>query len=84
MKLIYLEWCDATSRPDAWVDIKEAIEWGRDSSWVIKSVGWVLEETDKYILMSSKMGKEEAVGLVGGLFKIPKTWIMKRKELKNY
>jgi hypothetical protein len=34
--------------------------------------------------MSSKMVKEEAVGLVGGLFKIPKTWIMKRKELKNY
>lgn len=83
MKLIYIEWCDATSRHDAWVDIKEAIEWGDNSSWVIKSVGWLLKETNKYILLSARIGKDDAVGLVGGLFKIPKTWILKRKTLTN-
>lgn len=76
-KLIYIEWCDATSFDDVWKTKDESIEWAENSSWIVCNVGWLVKETPKYILLASKKCRDE--DYIGGLIKIPKTWIVKRK-----
>lgn len=84
--LIYIEWVDAMQTSDgAWYTFEEASDWARSKRWVVQSVGWVLEETGKYLLMCAKANRvgdedEEQYGL---LLKIPKTWIIKRHSLKE-
>lgn len=78
---IYIEWCDAVSNTEGgWRDVEDAIEWGKEANWVVKQVGWILEENKKYILLISKIADKDQQ--VGHLMKIPKTWILKRKVLK--
>ena len=76
----YVKWCDATSLEQAWLTVDEAIEWADNEKWEVESVGWILEENNKYILLCSKVGGD---GQVGQLFKIPKTWILERKRLNQ-
>lgn len=52
-KLIYIEWADAYTCDD-WKTLDECFDWANDYKWIVKSVGWVLKETDKYILLASK------------------------------
>ena len=84
-KLVYLEWSDATSN-SAWHSEEELAQWGKNSGWIVKQVGWLFEENDKYIVIFSSMadgGKNEGEeNHYGNLQKIPKTWIRKRKVLK--
>ncbi len=83
-KLIYIEWCDATSNEDSWKTPKDSIEWANNENWVVKMCGWILKETKEYILICNKLAPEnnDSEEQVGSLFKIPKTWIRKRKVLK--
>jgi hypothetical protein len=83
--LTYIQWCDAISNERSWMSLEEAIEWAKTDSWIIDEVGWILEETDEYIVFASRIadvtnGKPETVG---GVFKIPTTWILNRKEIKS-
>jgi len=77
-KILYIEWCDAISKiDDAWTDLEDSLEWGEEAEWIVKEVGFVLKETKQYILLASRHSE----GQYGGLFKIPKPWILKRKWL---
>ena len=86
MKLIYIEWADATS-PEAtsWWTEESAIEWAENDSYWIESTGWLLKETEKYILLGMNRSTTETgrdIIQYGNLQKIPKTWIRKRKVIK--
>ena len=89
LKLIYLEWQDATSKSHGWCTLEDVKEWGKKSGMIIKEVGWVIEENDKYILLADKQtvltshDKENKIDTYyGEIIKIPTTWIKKRKIIK--
>lgn len=84
MKITFIEWCDATSNENAWRTYDEAISWADNEDWRVQNVGWILKETKNYILLSTKRSRETDLleAQYGSLFKIPKTWIKKRKEIK--
>ena len=82
-KLEYIEWCDACSQSD-WKSYGQSLKWGKEVEWVIRQVGWILDETDEYILISDKYSMENLheEAMFNDLMKIPKTWIRKRKVIK--
>lgn len=83
MKLIYIEWCDAIANGLEWTDSDVAKEWGKKSEWIVRECGWILEETKQYIVIASVWKPEDALcnEQFKQLMKIPKTWVIKRKEL---
>lgn len=81
MKIVYLEWADALHN-SSWFYAEQAIEWAKEAKWMVKEVGWIISETKEYIVFASRMKEEhDENDSYGGLQKIPKTWIKKRKEL---
>ncbi len=83
MKLIYIEWADAISSGSVWIE-KSALEgWIDNTEWIVKQVGWLLKETDKFILIASQLKPSDwfTEEQYGHIQKIPKTWIRKRKVL---
>jgi hypothetical protein len=83
-RLVRIGWADAIENLEGWHTEKEAMEWADDDNWIVHQVGWVLKETDDYILLSNKhneasCGRDSSYG---GLFKIPKPWIKYCIEVK--
>lgn len=79
--LLYIEWCDAVANPN-WFTEDEVIEWcNTGSEWVIRQCGLLVKETPKYICLASRLKEEDGntEKQYGGIQKIPKTWILKRK-----
>ena len=82
MKLIYIQWEDAVAN-SSWRSESDAKDWSKKTKMTIEEVGWVLEETDKYItLIGRKSMWNDLENEYGNLQKIPKTWIRKRKTIK--
>ena len=76
MKLVYVEWLDAVSiGTGGWVKLRDVEKLTPD---LVRSVGWVVEETRDYLTMISHNGDNE----VAGEFCIPKACIRKRRVLK--
>ena len=87
MKLIYIEWQDVISPPQGWRTKEEVLKWGTTSNYKVKQVGWIIREDEKSILLSGQINAEKLSGNdVDNQYVhticIPKTWILKRKELK--
>lgn len=82
-KLIYIEWLDAIANPN-WFDADMAEQWIKDSKMVIKQAGWLIKETKQYICIAGAYKKEDenTSEQYNLLQKIPKPWIIKRKEIK--
>jgi hypothetical protein len=78
-QLVYVEWCDAVANT-GWASLRDALEWGKETVWMVRQCGWVLDETKEYILLGSR--NQDSLEEWGNLQKIPKTWIKKRKLLK--
>ena len=51
-KLVYLEWEDAGSPEAGWMDLKEIKVWQGDKA-IVKSVGFLLEENKKFIVIAA-------------------------------
>lgn len=88
MKLIYIEWDDAHSS-NGW-HTKEDVEKFLNEIPTIKQVGWIFEETNRYIILVGRYapanifaGVTEDQGY-GQIQRIPKTWIKKRIDLTKY
>ena len=84
--LLYIEWCDAIADANRWMTIEEAKKWSSNEDWVIKQVGFLLDETPEYILMAARVNphsETEDQLRVDGLLKLPKTWIRKRVDLSG-
>ena len=84
-KLVYIEWADATSPVETWWSLERAVEWAEEDSFWIESIGWVLKETNKYILLAANQSTTDTgckIVEYCNFLKIPKTWIRKRKNIK--
>ena len=83
MKLVYIEWEDAVGRNN-WMNKDDMKAWIKDGRCFVHSVGWVMEETDKYIVLSGQKSPESKYGdeLFAMTERIPKAWIRKRKIIK--
>ncbi len=80
--LVYIEWCDAMINTNSWLSIEEAVEWAENKHWIVSEVGFLLKETKEYILLSNKKNLYDKDNTeVGGIIKIPTTWIKKRIDL---
>jgi hypothetical protein len=84
MKLIYIQWCDATHK-NSWFTVDEAEDLADRENWLVEDVGWIVKETKEYICLCSKKMTEnvDSIAQLGDIKKIPKTWIRKRKVLTN-
>ena len=83
-ELIYIEWCDAVASGNEWQFEDIVLEWGEMTEWVVKECGWVVNETKDYIVIAScyKEADEFTDPQYKHLMKIPKPWVIKRKEIK--
>jgi len=67
-KLTLISWIDAETCGDSgWIKLDEAIEEANTPPPVMKSVGWVLYQDDKYVAVTSDLGPEDC----GQITKIP-------------
>ena len=82
-KLIYIEWADACSAPDKWMCDEDLEGWVKSGGWLVKHVGFVIEETKEFIAIAAmKVDESEySQGFHGHIHKIPKGWITRRKYL---
>lgn len=81
MKLIYIKWIDAYGVSPSWQEIPDMIE---VSPLYCESVGWLAEETDKYIVVIPHihLGKEGTTEPQGcGDMAIPIVSIIERRSL---
>ncbi len=87
MKLIYLEWEDASSQ-NGWHTREEAKAF-MEKSTMVHQVGWVFEESPRFIILFARFGPDgmftdDPDEAFAHLQKIPKTWIKKRVDLTKY
>lgn len=83
VKPVYIEWCDAIASGLEWTDADVVKEWGEKSDWVVREMGWLIEETKEYLVIASvhKPEDEFCNEQYKHLMKIPKTWVRVKKEL---
>ena len=85
-KLVYLEWEDAVSNNLKWFSEEQALNWDENISMIVKECGFILKEDRKHIFLINRMADtrwdEDGSLEFGGLHKIPKSWIRKRKIIK--
>ena len=82
MKATYIKWCDALTNHDPWLSLEEAVEWAESAKWINEQVGFIIKETDEYILIAAERNLSLSEPQYGHLTKIPTTWIIERIELK--
>ena len=68
-----------------WMSKSEMDSWSK-GEFVIKEVGWIIEETPKQIILMSRYSPPDNgdAAQYGMLQKIPKTWIKKRIDLTKH
>jgi len=76
--LYIIEWVDAQSDCD-WCSPEKIKEWANKDCMIV-DVGWVICETNKYVVVSSQIGKED--GELGNRTKIPIKWIKRKIKIK--
>lgn len=82
MKLVYVKWQDACSN-SAWHTKSGMEEWFKKQDYIVEQVGWLAFENKRYIgIICRKTNEDTNEAEYGMLQKIPKTWIIKKTELK--
>ena len=83
-KLIYLKWEDACSNTDFSNTYEKAVEWVEATAYMVEQTGWLIKETDEYILTAEDKIEERnnVPTLYRNVTRIPKSLIRKRKEVK--
>lgn len=82
MQAVYLEWCDAFSNP-GWMTHAELEPLIKDHDFVIREVGWLIEETKEYFIFAGAWSPADRFTneRFANLHKIPTTWIRRRLNL---
>ena len=85
MKLVYIEWEDSVSATN-WHTGEDLKVWCENSGWIVKQVGWIIEETRKHIIIAGRLKPEDdfTSEQFGNLQRIPKTWVRKKIYLNKY
>lgn len=81
-KLVYIEWNDAIYNAN-WFTTEQVQDWAKISKFLIKEVGWLIEENKDFIVLGCGRKEEDDFTTEQwvGLHKIPKGWIKIKKEL---
>lgn len=82
MKLIYVEWVDSGTS-GGWQPLHDAVRAAADDPMVCESVGWLLAESDRYLLLapSRKIEHKPGTGEVCDTIQIPVEAVRDRKLL---
>lgn len=67
MQRVEICWLDAADHEDTWVSQKDAEDFN-DSDYEVKSIGYLVKRTEKYITIASDIGVD---GTLGTVRKIP-------------
>ena len=76
--LVLVTWRDITSTHTDWFDSTEGL-----TTAIVKTPGWILEETDKHIIMVSTIGWHDKEGLLSFDTVIPKGCVDQVTVLKK-
>ena len=74
-KLYYIEWQDPASEHQGWFDLTDE-EIDKLLPGEVKSVGWIIKENDKFIVIISSLIEKDEIG--GGDTTILKSLITKK------
>ncbi len=81
--LYFVEWQDAITMPSGWYEKDVCKQWGKSESWLIKQVGYLIDENENYILLATKFNPQQnGENKFSEITKIPKSWVTKRKLIK--
>lgn len=77
--LVLLHWLDhETNGGPGWESLEDQLEWAQEPAAVGKTVGWIIHETETYLVVIDTFMDG---GSVGAAHKIVKSNIILRKEL---
>ncbi|MFA6469033.1 MAG: hypothetical protein WCW35_09050 [Bacteroidota bacterium] len=83
-QLFYIEWTDALTFSEEWLTKEDVCKKYKNEDWLIKQVGYILNETRDYILVASKYNPQENnQDKFAEITKIPTTWIKKKKLITS-
>lgn len=76
MKLLLVKWLDAEASAceGGWKQKEDIEKWMEDPIKPVTSVGFLLHETDKFLVLAAHIGGDE----IDGEIKIPKGWIISK------
>ena len=73
------------SNESSWLSLEDAKEWANKENWIVSEVGFLIEETKEFILIANKKSTYDKENPeIGGVMKIPTTWIRKRIDLTKH
>lgn len=78
------EWEDASFLTAfKWQSHKDALEWGKESNFIVRQCGYLLEKTKKYWLFATALSLQDKWSYTQfqGICKIPTTWLRVRKKI---
>jgi len=80
MKCVSIEWFDPVGRDrEGWIELDHAL---KDDPSNCHTVGWVLKETKREVIVSHTYCKDPEATMILGYITIPKSVIRKMKVLK--
>lgn len=77
LPLYMIKWVDAQSDCE-WGSVNKIKEWAKKDC-IICEVGWIIDENERYLVISNQVGEDMEFG---NRTKIPKQWVIKRKKIK--
>lgn len=80
-RLVLVEWLDSDGN-GGWRSIDDATREAAGDPLTCESAGWILEETDRYLLLAAARSTGRRVELVADTTQIPRVAIVAVRELK--
>jgi hypothetical protein len=84
--LAFVKWVDTIGDPDtAWKNKEDTSDFFERDDNIVYEVGFVWSEDDDYLCLVSKYlpAIDDELTLTSGRTKIPKKWILERKDFKT-
>ena len=77
-KLYEVRWLDAYEKESGWHSLNDALKIRPPE---VLSVGYVLAETEEYIILAADIGSDKMDNDVGRVQVIPGQWLLSKKEI---
>ena len=83
LQCVYVQWIDTVADPESgWKDPEACYDFFDRKDNVCEQVGFIFDETKKYLCLVSMYMPSTETPIYGMRIKIPKKWILKRKDIK--
>ena len=77
-KLYVVKWLDAYEKESGWHSLNDALKIRPPE---VLSVGYVLAETEEYLILAADIGSDKMDNDVGRVQVIPGQWLLSKKEI---